>query len=222
MAAQKACLSFLPRLTSILNQTPDTLLRHTAITCADRIIERYGKKDLDASTAVAKAIAGETCLGAADSKVGVIALLCLATSVEVLREAFIPIVPLALPKALDHLQSSIEDVPSNDALHNAVYSLVEAMFTYIPWMVTGEYLNRLLKISYESANAEMGFKCDQNRSDVLKLVAKQVKPRACFAALGRTWTNAMIEGPKVNVNTSLVSKRVLTNIFRPLKSTSRS
>ena len=209
-------------MTSILSQTPDTLLRHTAITCADRIIERYGRKDLDASTSVAKAIAGDTCLGATDPTLRIIALLCLATSVEVLREAFIPIVPQALSKALGHLKSSIEDVPGDEALHNAVYSLVEAMFTYIPWMVTGEHLDRLLKISHESANAEMGSKCDQNRFNVLKLVARQVEPRACLAALGRTWTSAMIEGPKVNISTSPVSEAVLITISRLLKSTSRS
>ena len=218
----QACLGFLSRLINVAEQTPDNLLRQIAITCADRILERYGKKDLDASAAIAKAIAGQACLGSADSRVRVITLLSLATLVEILGPLFIPIIPQALPKAFNHLQSSIEEVPGDEALHNAVYSLVEAMLTYIPWMVKGEYLDRLLKVSYESANAEMGTKCDQNRFDVLKLVAKQVEPRDCVAALGKTWTSAMAEGPQVDIEISLVSEKVLITLFRPLKSTSRS
>ena len=200
LATQNACLGFLARLTTLLRDSPDILLKHTATTCVDRITERYGKKDTNAVAAVIKVISGADCLTASDSKLCVIALLCLATSVEVLREGIIPMIPQALPKAIDHLESSIHDDLKEESLHNAVYSFLEALFTYVPWIITEQYLDRFLSISYASANARLGSRCHQYRLDVLKLLAKKVEPKECFAALKRTWSSAMTEGPQVYSN----------------------
>ena len=197
LATQTACLGFLPRLTSLLRDSSDTALKHTATICVDRIIEKYGKKDISTVTAAINVISGADCLSASDSRLRVISLLCLATSLEVLRESIIPIIPQALPKALEHLKSSINDDSEDESLHNAVYSFLEALLTYVPWMISGQYLDRFLGLSHESANAELSARCHLSRVDVLKLLAKQVEPRECFSALGRTWASAMTEGPQV-------------------------
>ena len=124
-------------------------------------------------------------------------MLCLATAVEVLGEATIPVIPKALPKSIEHLKLSIQEDQEDERLHDAVYSFIGALLSYIPWLVTGQYLDLFLKASHESANSGLPDKCEQNRKEVLKLVAKQVSAQECFAALNRTWNSAMVEGPQV-------------------------
>ncbi|KAA6406586.1 MAG: hypothetical protein FRX48_09641 [Lasallia pustulata] len=194
-ASQEACLSLLPRLTSMLETSTNTVLKHTTIACIDRIAERYGKKDVDAVASAARVISGDSCLGATDSRLRVMALLCLASSIEVIGEGIIPVIPQALPKSIEHLQVSIKEDEEDARLHNAVYSFMGSLLLYVPWIVTGAHLDRLLRTSSESANAEMGEDCDKSRIAALRLVAKQTYAKECFAALERTWTCAMTEGP---------------------------
>lgn len=172
-------------------------LRQAAMTCTDQIIEKFGKKDIAVVTAAATTISGPQCLEATDASIHISSLICLATIVEVLREAFIPMIPTVFPRVMDHLATSIEEGVENPRLHNAVYTFVTALLVYLPWIVHGSSLDRLLKLSYESANAEIGDACDQLRSDALQLAAKSVEPKECLLALDRTWTVAMAEGPLV-------------------------
>ena len=98
---------------------------------------------------------------------------------------------------MDHLATSVQEGAENPRLHNAAYAFVTGLLMYLPWMVKGAYLDRLLTVSYESANAEMGFDSDQLRSDALQLVSKSVEPKECFQALDRTWRTAVAQGPGV-------------------------
>ena len=118
--------------------------------------------------------------------------------VEVLREAFISMVPQVLPAATDHLSNSIEEGVENPKLHNAVYTFLTGILVYLPWIIQGTHLDMLLKKSYESANADMGGDCDQLRQDTLQLVAKSIEAKECLTALYRTWTVAVTEGPLVH------------------------
>ena len=197
-ASQAACLAFLPHLASVITESSDVSLKHTAVGCMDRITELFGKKDVTAIIASAKIIAGDECLGASESSLRTISMLCLATMVEVLSDSFISILPLALPKAMDGLATSFGEDTEDDALHNAVYSFLGALIVYVPWMVTGEDLEFVLKLSFESANAEMGEECDQSRRDALRLVPKKVEAKECLAALDTTWAVAMNGGPLVS------------------------
>ena len=163
----------------------------------DQVVEKFGKQDVSAVTAAATTISGPDCLEAKDAGTQISSLLCLATMVEVLREAFISMVPRVLPTAMDHLRTSIEEGVENPKLHDAVYTLMTELLVYLPWILQGTHLDWLLKHSYESANAEMGGGCDQLRSDTLQLVAKSIEVKECLMALNRTWTVAMAEGPMV-------------------------
>ena len=174
-------------------------LKYTAVVCVDRIAEKFGKKDVAAIIASAKIVAADECLRASETSLRTISILCLATIVEVSRDGFISILPLALPKAIDSLVTSFED-RGDGSLYNAVYSFLGALILYVPWMVSGANLELVLKLSYESANAEMGEECDQSRIEALRLVPKRVETKECLAALDRTWTIAMTEGPLVSPN----------------------
>ena len=195
IALQDTILAFLPQLASLIKVASDLSLKNTAMTCIDRIIEKFGKKDVTMVTAVATTIAGQACLGADDCSLRVMALLCLATIVEILGDAFIPLIPQTLPKATEYLAASIELNAENQQLHNAAYSFITNLLLYVPWMTTGPSLDRFLEISYESANAEIGGDCERSRVDALRLLAKQIGPKELLVALERTWTSAMTEGP---------------------------
>lgn len=117
--------------------------------------------------------------------------------IEVLGDAFIPLVPLVLPQTFNHLSASIEEDPEDDSLHNATYSLIGALLLQTPWIVTGTYLERLLRISYQSANADISEDCNKSRQETLRLAARQIEPRQSFAALCESWNSAITEGPNV-------------------------
>jgi len=196
-ATQTACFAFLPRLLSIIRESRDLPLKHIAVNCVDKISEKFGKNGVPAVIDSAHTVSSDLCLGSADSSLRVVSLICLATVVEVTADAFISIVPNALAKAMDNLVNSIQENIDDTELHNAVYTFLSALLLYLPWVITGADLDHLLKISYQSANAEMGEECDQRRIEALQLVPRKVGAKECFAALKGTWVDAMSEGPQV-------------------------
>ena len=197
--SQTACLSFLSQLISVIETTSDVSLRQTAIACVDLITEKFGKKDVSAVLVTAQTISGEKCIGAAENRLRAIALLCLATMIEVAGDMFVAVIPKTFKIAIDHLTASIEEHTEDESLHNAAYSFLGALLTYVPWVITGADLDQLLIGSYQSANAEMGEICNESRAEALSLVPIRVESKDCFAALARTWPSAMTEGPMVSV-----------------------
>ena len=200
-AAQTACLGFLPRLVSTLEEISDVPLRRTTIACVDRIVAMFGKKDPSSVVVAADTICGNRCLGAAESSLRITSLLCLTTMIETAGDVFVSVTPKSFPVAIRDLAISIGEDTEDKTLHNAVYSFLSALLMYLPWAVTGADLDRLLNVSYESANADMGDVCDQRRTEALELVPKQIGLKECLAALDRTWLNAVTEGPLVSLLT---------------------
>ena len=196
-AACLACLAFLPRITAIIEGTTDVHLIRAAVLCTDQIIEKFGKKDVAAVAVAVSAIASSDCVAVVDEGVRITALLCLTTAIEALGEDFVPTVPKVFPLAMDYLTASLDEDSGDGKLHNACYALTTALLLYIPWIMEGAWLDRFLKASHESANADMGEQCDTVRIECLRLFAKSVKPIECISALNRTWTSAMVEGPEV-------------------------
>ena len=148
-------------------------------------------------------------MGAFDTRLRIISLLCLALSVEVLGQVIIPIIPQAVPKAIDHLKTSLVEDEEDKTLHNAVYTFIGSLLIHVPWMLVGDYLDCFLRASHESANGGMGFECDRNRIDALHLIAERIEAKECLLALRKTWTNAVIEGPKVKSSLLRILCRVL-------------
>ena len=202
-ASQAGCLAFLSHLTQIIKGCSTVSLKKTAVVCIDRTAELFGKKDVAAIIASARVVVGDECLGASENSLRIISMLCLATMVEVSGHSFVSILPLAVPKAIENLATSIGEATRNSALHNAVYSFLGALILYAPWMVSGADLACILKLSFASANAELGGDCDQSRIGALQLVSRRVEAKDCFAALVKTWTDAMTEGPLVSLRNDL-------------------
>lgn len=181
------------------------------------IVERYGKKDIDAVVCVAGAMVSSKCLGAESEEVRVTSLLCLSTVIEVAQGEFGPFIPQTLQKALVTISNSIEEGTCSKRLHNAAYAFFSALLLHTPWAVAGTQLDLLLKVSHGSANANLDEAVFEERRATLELVARHIESKECCAALERTWANAMAEGPEVLFNMTLSGPRVLSDHKQAIK-----
>ncbi|KAH0558421.1 hypothetical protein GP486_004920 [Trichoglossum hirsutum] len=193
--SQKAILGFVPHLVTIVSKSPDVLLTHTSITCIDVIAEKYGKKDPEAIAAAADVISGAQGLSNADDRLRLISILCLASMVGVLGTRILPILPRALPVVLTHLEASLEEHTSNVRIHNAAFSFLGALLVHVPWIITGTYLDSILGLSHKSAARSLSEGAGESRVEVLSLVATQIDPKECLAAVGRKWEASNEYGP---------------------------
>ncbi|KFY90614.1 hypothetical protein V500_05078 [Pseudogymnoascus sp. VKM F-4518 (FW-2643)] len=187
VAARQAMLAFLPQLTAIIRESGDILYKHIAVTCVDKIAEKYGKKDLEAVAIAAETIAGERCLGQDDERLQVMSLLCLASLVDILREGIVSVLPIAIPAALQYMAKTVEEGGQNDKLHNAGYAFINALVEHLPYMISGSYLDTLLVISNKSAEADLEVEADESRIACLDLAAKQIEAKNMFTALQKNW-----------------------------------
>lgn len=185
-SSRAALLAFLPQLTAIIRVSDDVAYKHIAVGCVDKISEKYGKKDPEAVAAAASTIAGDKCLGQDDLQLRVMALLCLASLVEVLQDGIVPVLPSAIPKALSYISESFTNGARLPELHNASYALITALAQYLPYMLSGSYLGQVLAVSSISAKSKMGGESNDARLQCLQFIAKQVEAKLMFVALEKS------------------------------------
>ncbi|KAI1842646.1 hypothetical protein JX266_011108 [Neoarthrinium moseri] len=192
--SRAALLAFLPQLTAIIRTSDDMLYKYTAVECVDSIAEKYGKKDPEAVAAAAMTIAGDQCLGQTDIRLRSLALVCLASLVDVLQDGMVPVLPSAIPKCLAYMQESIAEGTKSSSLHNAAYTLMHALAQHLPYMLSGSYLQQLLAVSSASAEASLDTESNDSRLRCLQFLAKTVDAKAIFTALEGNWTVAADHG----------------------------
>ncbi|KAK0630780.1 U3 small nucleolar RNA-associated protein 10 [Bombardia bombarda] len=192
--SRTALLTFLPQLTAVIRESDDMNYKHTAVTCVDKIAEKYGKKDIEAVAAAAATIAGDHCLGQSSQSLRVMALLCLASLVDVLQDGIVPVLPVAIPKALGYLEETLRQPKPDAELHNAVYAFMTALAQHIPYMISGGYLDRLLACSNVSAVSGLDADSSNNRTNCLQFLAKLVDPKVLFIAMNQNWAKASAAG----------------------------
>lgn len=198
-ASYTRSLEFLTTLLDIVQTSDDILLKHAAVACIEKISEKYGKKDLDKVVEAATIISGDKCIGETDSRIRIMGLLCIASMVEVATDAIIPILPVALPRSLALLEISMNSKDGNSQLHDASYSVLSALLVHVPWMVSAEYLDRILQLSAKSAYAAVSEDSHDNRREALQLFAKKVEMQEVFGAVERNWEYATAQGPTVSL-----------------------
>ncbi|KAL1962182.1 hypothetical protein VTN77DRAFT_528 [Rasamsonia byssochlamydoides] len=194
-ASQNRVLEFVSVLVDIIQTSPDILLKHAAVACVDRISEKYGKKDTGRVVHAAQVVAGEACLGQSDDRIRVMGVLCLASMAEVLGQAIIPALPEALRRSLGLLETSLKEGEENEKLHNAVFSLLSALFVQVPFMLSDKHLDRILQLSFMSAKASLSGDADDARQEMLKLLARKADVKESFSAVERNWAFAVQQGP---------------------------
>ncbi|KAL2754630.1 hypothetical protein ACRALDRAFT_1076262 [Sodiomyces alcalophilus JCM 7366] len=195
-ASRTALLGFLPQLTAAIRDTEDLRYKRTAVSSVDKIAEKYGKKDLEAVAAAATTIAGPECLGQPDAGLRVMALLCLASLVDVLQDGILPVLSLAVPQAILYIEQSLDfgEEPHGE-LHNAGYAFITAVAQHLPYMVTGAYLDKILTASSASAAAaDLDNEARDSRLNCLRFLARTVDPKVFFAGLEKNWAAATEAG----------------------------
>ncbi|ODM22552.1 U3 small nucleolar RNA-associated protein 10 [Aspergillus cristatus] len=194
-ASQTRMLDFLPTLVRIIESSPDTLLKHAAVSCVDRITDKYGRKDPSKVIDAARVVASGACIGQEDDRIRIMGVLCLASMAEVLGEAMIPALPETLTRSLALLESSLEEGKENLRLHDAVFSLFSALFVHLPFMISASHLDKVLLLSFKSAEAGIEESSDESRQEALRLMARKVDVAATFGAMDRNWSQAVAAGP---------------------------
>ncbi|KAJ5138303.1 uncharacterized protein N7515_003151 [Penicillium bovifimosum] len=193
--SQIRVLDFLPILVSIVESSPDMLLKHAAVSCIDRITDKYGRKDPSKVIAAARVVASESCLGQSDDRIRYMGILCLASMAEVLGQAMIPALPDTLKRSLELLDLSLTAGKENSRLHDAIFTLFSALFVHLPFMISAGHLDKILVLSFKSANADIEEASDESRQDSLRLMARKVDVAATLGAVDRNWQNAVQAGP---------------------------
>ena len=190
-ATQRTAIAFLTPLADLLTRDSDINVKHASLACIDRISEEFGRGDTPAIVAVAQVIAGDACLGADDKRIKIMALLCLASMVETLKENVLPVIPNMAPKAFGLLRESIAEGGEDPEQHNAVFSLLSGVLSHVPYVVSETYLDNILACCAESANAGLGSSCDESRHELLELLAKRLDLQMITESLHRNWPNAV-------------------------------
>ncbi|PSN74287.1 U3 small nucleolar RNA-associated protein 10 [Corynespora cassiicola Philippines] len=187
-----ALLEFLPRVDAVLMRSQVMDVKIIAVSCIDRIIERFGKKDVSAVAAVAQTVAGPQALASADDRIRILSLLCLTSIVDVLEDEAIALLPTILPKSFQYLESAIAQ--ENTGLHNAVYTLLSNIVERLGFMFSREYLVPVLKLSQRSAAAALDDACDESRSQFFESVSTHLEAQEVFNATKATWPDALSQG----------------------------
>jgi U3 small nucleolar RNA-associated protein 10 len=195
--AVEALISFLPSIETVLQQSGELDVKIIAVSCIDRIIERFGKKDVSAVSSVAQTIAGPQSLSSDDDRIRVLSLLCLTSIVDVLEDEAIPLLPTVLPTAFEYLSQAIEE--EKTGLHNAVYTLLSNIVERLGNMFSRQYLDTALQISHRSAEAALEDSCDESRRSFSQSVSEQLGAQEIFAVVKSTWPHAVSQGFEASI-----------------------
>jgi U3 small nucleolar RNA-associated protein 10 len=190
-ATRRRAIAFLTPLADLLAGDSDINVKHASLACIDRVSEEFGRSDIPAISAVAQVIAGDSFLGDNNRRIKIMALLCLASMVEILTESIIPVIPNLVPKAFKLLQESMGEGEQDPELYNAVFSLLSGILSHVPFVFSDTYLDKILALCAESADAELGPDCDESRHEFLELLAKRLDLKTVIPSLQNNWPTAV-------------------------------
>ncbi|KAL6253388.1 snoRNA-binding rRNA-processing protein utp10 [Rhinocladiella similis] len=192
---QSEAMTLLPTIQTIIASSEDEAFRHAAITLLDRIVEVYGRKSPDAIiTASSVLIEGDHGLNSQDSRTQVMSLLCLASAVEALKEAAVPIVPSSMPRVLGLLESSVAGDAGNTELHNAAFTLLSSFVSHVSFMVSDGNVVDILKLCHKSSAASnLDPSCKESRVEALELLAKKIDLSIVTDSLNEVWKDIVAD-----------------------------
>ncbi|KAI1004960.1 U3 small nucleolar RNA-associated protein 10 [Podosphaera aphanis] len=189
-----AMLGFLPQLITIIRDSQDVRYQEIAVSCVEKISKKFGRKDVEAVAAAAEIIANSYCLGQTNNRLRVTALLCLASMVEIIGAAIIPVLPVAIQKSFEYMKGSMQPEAEVKELHCGCYTFFSALAQNLPYLITGPYLDKLLEISSESAETLHDAETVEIRTRCLSFIAKNIDGKYIFSSLERKWPRALSSG----------------------------
>jgi U3 small nucleolar RNA-associated protein 10 len=187
-----AMLEFIPHVTRLIEKSTNVMLKHSAISCIDQIIERFGKKDTSYVISAAQVVTGTAALRDPDERLRVVSMYCLVTIIDVLRDEFIPLVPQVLSVALDYLGGSLSHVEEKGTARERTakvsFTLINSLIEHLPFLLTGEeYLDRVLKLAQATAMSGVSGVTASSRSEFYKLLGRNIDAAELFAAFDRSY-----------------------------------
>jgi len=198
-SSRKATISFLPRLTSILESSAAIGLKHSAVACIDRISEKFGKTAPDAVARATQVIASTHCVGSSDKLLRILSLHCLGSAVEILGNDFIPLMQQSSEAAFACLEASLKQGQGDPKLHNAAYAFFIAIMDQIPFVLSQASLQRLIEFSHVSATVTLGSEAEGNRNHMYQIAATRMDFKAVIHVVTSEWSSAVKHGLKVSL-----------------------
>ena len=194
ITSTKNVFKFLDQVLDLSNSSSDLTLRIAAVSCIDRIGSKLGRKDPNHLTIAASTIAKLPILNNADDRLKIVSLLCLASLVDVLREAFIPLSTQVLPIAISHFESSIKKETNSTELHDAAIALLSAILEHIPFILSIFDLNKVLHLIQVSASSVLSKRAGENRRLIYRLIVQNVDDGPCFTVIENSTRGATMAG----------------------------
>lgn len=188
-------VEFLPSLDTILEQSKEVDVKRIALSCADSIIARFGKRDATVVAAIAQTVGGPQSLLSGDNKVRILALLCLTSIIDVLEDEAISLLPTVLPASFDYLREAIQQ--EDATLHNAVFALLTNTVQRLGFIFSRDYLVPVFNLSQQSAIGDLDEACDEERNQFYEKVSQCVEAQEVFTAIKSTWAGALSQGYEV-------------------------
>ena len=181
-----AALAYLTDLEEFLKTTKDDKLKAAAVACIDKITEKYGRKDIDASIKIATVLASETCM-AANKPVQHLSVLTLSSIYDIVGEAAVPLVLETMSNGLSLIESSFEEGKQDARLHDAAFTLLSTVVSNVPFMISEEHLDRVLTLAAEAVFSDLPHSCIDARKDALSTIARNIDLGTLLTSLSRTW-----------------------------------
>jgi U3 small nucleolar RNA-associated protein 10 len=111
--------------------------------------------------------------------------------IEVAKESILPVIPRLVPNIFKLLQESMVEGEEDPEQHNAVFSLLTGILSHVPFLISDSYLDKILALCAESADAELGREYDESRHEILKLLATRLDLKTLTLGLHHNWPIAV-------------------------------
>lgn len=191
-ATKQAMIALLPRLTSTLTAANQAATKPATLTCIDAICEKFGKSDTDATLIAMQAVATDHCLTSSDPLLRTLSLQCLASSIEVLGNDFIPLLHTTSAAAVKAVEDSLMVTVKNESLHDAAFAFFSAVEDHLPFMVSKDLAANILTCALSSVSASL------NPGQCLQLMSLKLEAAVVIQASQSVWDAAVARGNKVS------------------------
>ena len=158
-----------------------------SLACIDQLAESYGRKLPEKMLEMAEHLSSGVIADLGDRSVTVAAALTLASIVDILGEAAVPVVPTALQNVFIALSQSLEQGEEDEQLHNASFATISSIVSNVAFMVSDEDLDRLLELSAEAAFSDLPTSCSETRRDFFEVLARKTELSALTGSITRSW-----------------------------------
>ena len=157
------------------------------LACIDQLAESYGRKLPEKMLEVAEHLSSGVIADSSDKSITVAAALTLASVVDILGEAAVPVVPAALQNIFIALSQSLEQGEEDEQLHNASFAVISSIVSNVAFMVSEEDLDRILELSAEAAFSDLPSSCSETRRDFFEVLARKTELSALIGGITRSW-----------------------------------